>query len=69
MSRVTAPVPHAISTIVQGEAEVRFAKEASERLTYVHVVTSSVRKLYRCQVVIVRHSLDAPLSQGPLPGQ
>src|SRR6266699_2711856 len=30
---------------------------------YVHVVTTRVRKLYRCQVVIVRHSLDAPLSQ------
>jgi hypothetical protein len=30
---------------------------------YVHVVTSSVRKLYRCQIVIVRQSLDAPLSQ------
>jgi hypothetical protein len=30
---------------------------------YVHVVTTSVRKLYRCQIVIVRQSLDAPLSQ------
>jgi hypothetical protein len=30
---------------------------------YVHTVTTSVRKLYRCQIVIVRHSLDAPLSQ------
>jgi hypothetical protein len=30
---------------------------------YVHVVTTHVRKLYRCQVVIVRQSLDAPLSQ------
>ena len=30
---------------------------------YVHVLTTSVRKLYRCQIVIVRHSLDAPLSQ------
>jgi hypothetical protein len=30
---------------------------------YVHVITTAVRKLYRCQVVIVRHSLDAPLSQ------
>jgi hypothetical protein len=28
-----------------------------------HVVTTSVRKLYRCQVVIVRQSLEAPLSQ------
>ena len=30
---------------------------------YVHVVTTRVRKLYRCQVIIVRQSLDAPLSQ------
>jgi hypothetical protein len=33
------------------------------RSVYVHVVTTSVRKLYRCQIVIVRQSLDAPLSQ------
>ena len=26
-------------------------------------MTTSVRKLYRCQIVIVRHALDAPLSQ------
>jgi hypothetical protein len=30
---------------------------------YVPVVTSSGRTWYRCQVVIVRHSLSAPLSQ------
>jgi hypothetical protein len=30
---------------------------------YVHVLTTRVRKLYRCQVVIVRQSLEAPLSQ------
>jgi len=30
---------------------------------FVHVVNTRVRKLYCCQVVIVRHSLDAPLSQ------
>jgi DDE superfamily endonuclease len=33
------------------------------KTVYVHVVTTSVRKLYRCQVVIVRQSLQAPLSQ------
>ena len=32
-------------------------------MVWVHVVKTSVRKLYRCQVIIVRHSLDAPLSQ------
>jgi hypothetical protein len=34
-----------------------------EEDVYVHVVTTRVRKLYSCQVVIVRQSLDAPLSQ------
>src|SRR5947209_8899955 len=33
------------------------------KVVYVHVVNTSVRKLYRCQVVIVRHALDAPLAQ------
>jgi hypothetical protein len=33
------------------------------KMVDVHVVTTSVRKLYRCQVVIVRQSLDAPLTQ------
>src|SRR5947209_15714087 len=32
-------------------------------MVYVHVLNTRVRKLYRCQVVIVRHSLDEPLSQ------
>jgi hypothetical protein len=30
---------------------------------YVHVVSTRVRKLYCCQVVIVRRSLEAPISQ------
>src|SRR6266567_64879 len=30
---------------------------------YVHIVTTRVRKLYSCQVVIVGQSLDAPISQ------
>lgn len=33
------------------------------KLVWVHVVKTTVRKLYRCQVIIVRHSLDAPLAQ------
>jgi SRSO17 transposase len=33
------------------------------KTVYVHVVRTQVRKLYCCQVVIVRQSLDAPLSQ------
>lgn len=34
-----------------------------ERQVYVHVVSTRVRKLYRCQVVVVRESLEAPLSE------
>jgi DDE superfamily endonuclease len=34
-----------------------------EKTVYVHVVTTRVRSLYRCHVVIVRQSLDAPMSQ------
>jgi hypothetical protein len=33
------------------------------KTVYVHVVSTRVRKLYCCQVVIVRQSLDAPLAQ------
>jgi hypothetical protein len=33
------------------------------KVLYVHVLPTSVRKLYRCHVVITRHSLDAPLAQ------
>jgi hypothetical protein len=42
---------------------VQFKWPKGEEDVYVHVVTTQVRKLYRCQVVIVRQSLDAPLSQ------
>jgi hypothetical protein len=33
------------------------------RQVWVHVVSTRVRKLYRCQVIIVRESLDAPLKE------
>lgn len=42
---------------------VRIAWPKGDQQVYVHIVTTRVRKLYRCQVVIVRQSLDAPLSQ------
>ena len=35
----------------------------STQQVYVHVVTTPVRKLYQCQVIVVRQSLDAPVSQ------
>ena len=34
-----------------------------KKMVYVHVITTRVRSLYRCQVVIVRQSLDDPVSQ------
>jgi DDE superfamily endonuclease len=33
------------------------------KTVFVHVISTRVRKLYRCQVIIVRQSLDDPLSQ------
>jgi hypothetical protein len=42
---------------------VRIKWPKGDQQVYVHVVTTRVRKLYRCQVVIVRQSLDAPLAQ------
>ena len=33
------------------------------RQVWVHVVQTRVRKLYRCQVILVRESLDAPVDQ------
>ena len=41
--------------------ELTWPKE--EKTVYVHVVTTRVRSLYRCQVVIVRQSLEAPVAQ------
>jgi len=44
--------------------QVRWPKQEEEEHTvYVHVVSTCVRKGYRCQVIIVRESLTAPLSQ------
>src|SRR5215210_3540575 len=42
---------------------VTWPTQTGGRTVYVHVVQTRVRKLYRCQVVIVRESLSAPLSQ------
>jgi len=42
---------------------VRIKWPKGDQEVYAHVVTTRVRKLYRCQVVIVQRSLDAPLSQ------
>ena len=36
----------------------------SGKVVYVHVLTTSVRKLYRCQIVIVRHSASCPACTG-----
>jgi hypothetical protein len=55
-----------LSDYVAGLSEqdyVQMLWPRSGKTVYVHVLTTSVRKLYRCQGVIVRHSLAAPLSQ------
>jgi DDE superfamily endonuclease len=44
-------------------ALVTWPTQTTRRQVYVHVISTRVRKLYSCQVVIVRESLDAPLSE------
>src|SRR5437868_238147 len=39
------------------------SQSAEPRTVFVHVVSTRVRKLYRCQVVVVRESLTAPLAE------
>jgi SRSO17 transposase len=48
---------------LQASDYVQLKWPKGEEEVYVHVVSTRVRKLYSCQVVIVRQSLDAPLSQ------
>ena len=44
--------------------EVTWPSQGEEpRQVWVHVVQTRVRKLYRCQVLLVRESLDAPVEQ------
>jgi len=42
---------------------VTWPNQSGARGVYVHGVSTTVRKLYRCQVVIVRQSLEAPLAE------
>lgn len=42
---------------------VLWPSQGEQRTVFVHVIATRVRKLYRCQVVIVRESLTAPLSE------
>jgi hypothetical protein len=42
---------------------VLWPSQAGEHVVYAHVITTRVRKLYRCQVIIVRNSLTAPIPQ------
>ena len=44
-----------------GKSDYQWPK--GDGTVYVHVVTTRIRKRYLCQVVIVRHSLGASLSQ------
>jgi len=42
---------------------VAWPRQTGERTVYAHVVSTRVRKLYRCQVVVLRTSLAVPLSE------
>jgi len=56
-----------MSVSVRGGTEMRDTEQADagegRRMVYVHVITTRVRKLYRCQLLVVRESLGAPLSE------
>jgi hypothetical protein len=39
------------------------SQSGEQRTVFVHVVSTRVRKLYRCQVILVRESLTAPLAE------
>ena len=39
------------------------SQEAEPRQVWVHVVQTRVKKLYRCQVILVKETLDAPVKQ------
>ncbi len=42
---------------------VVWPNQSGARSVYVHVISTRVRKLYRCQVVIVRESLETPVAE------
>ena len=42
---------------------VTWPTQEGGRTVYAHVLQTRVRKLYRCQVLVVRESLDAPVAQ------
>lgn len=48
---------------LSAEDFVQVSWPRGDKPVFVHVVSTRVRKLYCCQVVLVRHSLSAPLSQ------
>ena len=39
------------------------SQEAEPRQVWVHIVQTRVKKLYRCQVILVKETLDAPVKQ------
>jgi SRSO17 transposase len=43
--------------------KVIWPSQQEQTEVYVHILTSSIRKLYKCQVVIIRPSLDCPLRE------
>lgn len=46
----------------QAYQKVLWPSQQAHTEAYVHVLTTRVRKLYKCQLVIIRPSLDCPLS-------
>jgi DDE superfamily endonuclease len=58
---LTAYAAHLTDTDYQGV--IWPSQDAEPRQVWVHVVQTRVKKLYRCQVILVKETLDAPVKQ------
>jgi DDE family transposase len=54
---------YAASLSAEDYTQLSWPRGEELQMVYVHVISTRVRKLYSCQVIIVRRSLDDPISQ------
>jgi SRSO17 transposase len=54
---------YAASLRVEDSVQLSWPRGQQPETVYVHVISTRVRKLYCCQVIIIRRSLQEPLSQ------
>lgn len=54
---------YAVRLTAEDYSRETWPSQTEARTVYVHTLQTRVRKLYRCQLIVVRESLDAPLSE------